>query len=162
MSEFEEFLGFFPELDLPVNISSEYLSVFSSMNKPIPLFLTNLFISDENVDAPGESELENEYIACFKLPEKQNFKAIVYLKISLLNYEYYLHSFDYAGRTISSQIISGLSYDGILLKEKAAMIDENLRVWIMEGANDENNDFDPANSKFLSFYLDDAGQILKT
>ena len=162
MSEFEEFLSFFPEIELPVNISSEYLRVFSSLNKPVPQLLLDKFIPEENIAFPKDPELEAEYISCFRLPENQNFKAVVYLKISLLNYDFYLLTIDNRGQTISKQIISSLRSDGKLIKEKASFIDENLRIWIMEGASDENKYFDPENSKFASFIVNEKGEILKT
>lgn len=161
MSEFEEFLTFFPVIELPVNISSEYFSLFSSFNKPLPRLLTDKFLIDENKDLSEEDYSETEYIACFRLNENQNFNAVVYLKISLLTYEYYLHTFDNAGRTISTQVISSLNSDGSIIKETAAMIDESLRIWKMESVSDGSFNFDPANNLFESFYLSESGEIIK-
>lgn len=161
MSEFEDFLSYFPLIELPVNISSEYFSIFSSFNKPLPWLLTDKFLIDENKDISEEDYSETEYIACFRLNENQNFNAVVYLKISLLTYEYYLHTFDNAGRTISTQVISSLNSDGSIIKETAAMIDESLRIWKMESVSDGSFNFDPANNLFESFYLSESGEIIK-
>lgn len=161
MSEFEDFLSYFPLIELPVNISSEYFSLFSSFNKPLPRLLTDKFLIDENKDISEEDYSETEYIACFRLNENQNFNAVVYLKISLLTYEYYLHTFDNAGRTISTQVISSLNSDGSIIKETAAMIDESLRIWKMESVSDGSFNLDPANNLFESFYLSESGEIIK-
>lgn len=161
MSEFEDFLTYFPLIELPVNISSEYFSVFSSFTKPVPEILISKYIMDESRIVAEENDPETEYIACFRINENQNFNAIVYLRISLLNYEYHLHTYDNAGRTISSEVISSLNYDGTFIKETAALIDETLRIWKMEGTSAENSDFDPANTRFESFLINDNGEIIK-
>lgn len=156
-SEFEFFLSFFPEAELPVNLSSDYFSMFGTLNKPVPELLSKKYI-----DLAFEEDTDEfaEIIPCFSLPETENFKGIVYLKISLLNYDFYLHTFDNAGRTIAYKIISSMNSDGSEIHEKAALIDDMLRIWIMEGDNDESNHFDPANSKFISIHVNDKGEIV--
>jgi hypothetical protein len=157
-SEFEFFLSFFPEAELPVNLSSDYFSMFGTLNNPVPELLSKkyIYLAFEN-----DNDEFAEIIPCFSLPETENFKGIVYIKISLLNYDFYLHTFDNAGRTIAYEIISSLNSDGSEIHEKAAMIDDLIRIWIMEGDNGESNNFDPANSKFISFHVNDNGEIVE-
>ena len=155
---FQEFLTYFPEIELPVNISSEYLNIFSNYNKPIPEdFIHTYIISSENsVDL--ENVIEDEYITCFKIPGTMNFHALVYIKISMLNYDYYLHSFDMAGNSIDSKVIASMHSDGTNIIEKAALIDENHMIWTMRA--DETEDFDPAMSKFSGFQLLNNGKVI--
>lgn len=157
-SEFEYFLSFFPEAELPVNLSSEYFSMFGTLNKPVPELLANKYLESDSTEMADDY---TEIVPCFSLPETENFKGVVYLKISLLNYDFLLHTFDNAGRTIAFRIISSLTSNGTEVHEKAALIDEMLSIWIMEADTDESNNFDPANSKFISFQINDKGEIVE-
>lgn len=182
LSEFEHFLGFFPEVELPVSISSQYLDIFSNYNKVLPQFLISKYIIGEDIVFPdklvstynrhkdhevnsdeesNDNSWEDEFIACFKLPDSHDFHAVVYLKISLLNYDYFLHTFDSAGRTISSIIISGMNSDGQKINEKVALIGEDLKIWIMEATIFENEGIEKSVSDLPGFYIDDKGKILK-
>jgi len=157
-SEFEYFLSFFPEAELPVNLSSEYFSMFGTLNKPVPELLTKKYLESDSTEMADDY---TEIVPCFSLPETENFKGVVYLKISLLNYDFLLHTFDNAGMTIAFSIISSLTSNGTEVHEKAALIDEMLRIWIMEADTGESNNFDPANSKFISFQINDKGEIVE-
>jgi hypothetical protein len=180
LSEFEHFLNCFPEIELPVTISSQYFDVFSNFNKVLPQFLINKYIIGEDIVFPdkivstydhhknyeinSDEELpnnEDEFIACFKLPESGDFHAVVYLKISLLNYDYFLHTFDSAGRSISSKSISGMNSDGQKITEKAALIEDNLKIWIMEGIIDENEGIEQSVRDLPGFYIDEKGKIMR-
>ena len=181
LSEFEHFLGFFPEVELPVSISSQYLDIFSNYNKVLPQFLISKYIIGEDIVFPdklvstfnrhkdrevnsdeesNDNSWEDEFIVCFKLPESHDFHAVVYLQISLLNYDYFLHTFDSAGRTISKKTISGMNYDGQTITEKAAMIDGDLKIWIMEGIREENDDFKQSSRNLPGYCIDVKGNII--
>jgi hypothetical protein len=157
-SEFEFFLSFFPKVELPANLSSEYFSMFGTMNKPIPELLAKKYLELESTE---NNDVYTEIVPCFSLPETENFKGVVYLKISLLNYDFLLHTYDNAGRPIAYRIISNMTSNGTDIHEKAALIDDMLRIWIMEADTDESNNFDPAISKFISFHVNDKGEIVE-
>ena len=158
---FEDFLSYFPEAELPVNISSEYMNIFGKINTPVPEDMINEFILNGKPRIYGPEEIENEYIACFLLPDTREFKAIVYINISLLNYEYFLHTFDNAGRTISCIAIASLNSDGKQITEKTAMIDDKYQIWTMEGSSGNDHEFDPSESLFVKLYITANGEILE-
>jgi len=157
----DDFLLYFPEAELPINISSEYMGMFGQINIPVPEDLIKEYLLDNDPESLYQDGLEIEYIPCFQLPGGKNFKAIVYLKISLMNYEYFLHTFDNAGRTISVKMIATMSSDGNQIKEKTAMIDENNVVWTLEGVSSSHMDFDPSDSLFIGFFIDEKGKIIE-
>jgi len=182
LSEFDHFLICFPEIELPVTISSQYFDIFSNYNKVLPQFLINKYIIGEDIVFPdkivstydrhknyeihsdeesNDNTEEVEFIACFRLPESADFKAVVYLKISLLNYDYFLHTFDSTGRTISRISISGMNYDGQKITEKAALIEDDLKIWVMEGVKDENASIGQSRPNLPGFYIDNKGNILR-
>lgn len=199
-NDFQRFISLFPEIELPVSLSSEYVEIFSKANKPIPEILIRKYIEGqeiyipENIDSsynPFEknkkdskshinlqeieltpaldekkenedsNEVEDEYIACLKLPDTNKFIAVVYLKIGILTYEYFLHTFDFNGKTIDIAKIAGLTIKGDIFEENVAMIDEDHLILIMEGNQQKESEFDPQNSYFLSLEIEDNGKIKK-
>ncbi len=199
--EFNKFISLFPEVELPVTLSSEYVEIFSKYNKPIPEILIKKYILNEDIYIPenidssyepehlkdkisdinlkeisldlSESEeegqkdnsdkytVEDEYIACLRLPAITRFYALVYLKIGILSYEYILHTFDKNGKTISNQMIASMKVENNVITEHVAMIDEDMIILIMEGDKNIQDNFNPENSHFLSFEIDDDGHISK-
>lgn len=103
-------------------------------------------------------EEDKEIIPCFRIEESANYRAIVFLEISLLNYDYYLQTFDLMGNILSYQKISSMNSDGTKIMEKAARIDENLIIWTL--SSEDDNDFDPSNSKFSAYRISEHGTII--
>ncbi|HEB61595.1 MAG TPA: hypothetical protein ENI82_00440 [Bacteroidetes bacterium] len=198
--EFNKFISLFPEVELPVTLSSEYVEIFSKYNKPIPEILIRKYILNEdiyipeNIDTSYEPEhlkektaninlkeisldtsleendeentseeypVEDEYIACLRLPGVTRFYGLVYLKIGILSYEYILHTYDKNGKTISNQMIASMKVENNVITEHVAMIDEDMIILIMEGDKNIQDNFNPENSHFLSFEIDDDGHISK-
>ena len=196
-NDFEQFVSFFPEIELPVTLSSENVEIFSKANKPIPELLIRKFIEGQDIYIPENidssynpfdknkkeagsnikleeldlelvgketedaDKVEDEFIACLKLPETKKFKGIIYLKIGILSYEYFLHTFDSKGETIDKVKIGGLTIKEEIFNENVVMIDEDFLILIMEGKQDNKTEFDPQSSNFLSLEIDDNGKIKK-
>ena len=162
--DFPAFLELFPEVEMPITLSSEHFSTFSKYNKPIPeLAIWKHIINDgsdfEEIELT-ENTYDDEYIACLKIPDTLHFLAIIYLKIGLLNYEYILHTYDKKGKTIDKKTIASMTSDGKIIHEHVAFIDEDLVVLMMEGNTDDVNNYDPQNSKANSYLIDDQGKII--
>jgi len=162
--DFATFLNLFPEVELPLTLSSDHFSTFSKYNKPIPEVYIQKYILNDNSDFEekelNEDTMDDEYIACFKIPDTLHFVAIVYLKIGLMSYEYYLHTYDEKGKTISKKIIASMTSDGKTIKEHVAFLDEDLVVLMMEGKTEDVNNYNPNDSKANSYLIDDQGNIV--
>lgn len=169
---FKSFLTLFPEIELPLTISSEYLDIFSKYNKPIPeIDIYKYIINDKSIENKWVEEnnstdidvdlFEEEYIACLKLPDTKKFHALVYLKIGILNYEYILQTYDLTGNKLSKQLIASMTAKDNIIKELVAFIDEDLIVLIMEGDKNINEKYNPEKSRPLSFEINDQGYVLK-
>lgn len=169
---FKSFLNLFPEIELPVTISSEYYDIFSKYNKPIPEIDIHEFILFDNSSEPileeennpskiDKDSYEEEYIACLKLPDTKNFHALVYLKIGILNYEYILQTYDLDGNILSKQLIASMTAVDDIIKELVAFIDEDLIILIMQGDKNINEKYNPEKSKALSYEINDQGYVLK-
>lgn len=165
LTEFKFFLSLFPEVEMPVTLSSDYHEIFSKENKPIPEIDIYKYILDDGTKSATneipDDFYDDEYIACLKIPETVNFHAIVYLKIGILKYEYFLHTYDANGIFISKQLIANMSSDGKTIKENVAFIDEDLIVLNMEGDVNVNENYNPQNSNAKSYEINEKGEILE-
>jgi len=83
---FEAYLEAFQEIDLPITLTEELATVFSSENKPLKDEQIAEFIakSDDDIDE------YTEFVPCFQLKETEHFKAVVYWKGMLMESKYIL------------------------------------------------------------------------
>lgn len=124
-----DLLDFFPLIELPITLTSEIHHVFLRENKPLPQRLINKFLQpNEEVD-----DGLTEYAACFRLPDAELYKAIIYWKASLMSYEYILATYRNNGQLIDSKVIGGTKSDGTTLLKRVATIDEDSLILIAEG-----------------------------
>ena len=155
---FGQFLAFFPEIELPVILSDDSLSVFSNENKALPAPIIHEFISKYD-----NSEIDEftEYIPCFQIPGTGNFTGIVYWKAQLLNYEYHLVTFDERGNFITGKVIAGIISNGNTLIKSVATIDEDWIIHIVTGEDDARNpNYNPDTSRAFTMELLSTGDII--
>lgn len=121
---FEDFLSFFPEIELPITLTQESSLEFSKHNRPLPGAIIQEFI------LPYETEKDEltEFLPCFKIPETNNFHAVVYWKAGLLTYEYKLITFDKNGKLIDGKVIAGTISNGESIIRTVSTIDPE---WII-------------------------------
>lgn len=122
--DFEEFLAFFPEVDLPVTLTEESSLDFSNLNTPF----TGESIFSYILPVEKEHDELTEYVPCFRMKDTNNFHAIIYWKASLLNYEYKLLTFNLLGEFIDGKVIAGTLTNGETIIRTVATIDED---WII-------------------------------
>lgn len=155
---FTQFLNFFPELELPVHLTDESLSVFSQENIVLPLPVLSKFISKYD---NTEADEFTEYIPCFRFPDSENFYALIYWKAQLLNYEYHLVTFDKKGNFITGKVIGGLLTNGASIIKTVATIDEDWIVHIVSGEDNVNSpNYNPDSSKSFSMEILSTGDII--
>ncbi len=155
---FDQFLDFFPEVELPVHLTDESLSVFSKENKALPIPLIAEFISKYDNSEPDEY---TEYIPCFRIPETDQFFGVIYWKAQLMNYEYHLVTFDKRGEFITGKVIGGLISNGITLIKTVATIDEDWVIHIATGEDDANNpNYSAEETKAYTMELLSTGDII--
>ncbi len=155
---FGHLLDFFPEVDLPVVLTDENLVIFSKENKVLPLPIVDEFLAKHD-----HSEIDEftEYIPCFKIPNTDQFYAIVYWKAQLLNYEYHLVTFDQKGNFITGKVIAGMISNGNTLIKTVATIDEDWIIHIVTGEdNAGSSNYDPESSKAYTMEIVSTGDII--
>ena len=155
---FSSFLSYFSKEALPVTLSEENVTYFSSTNPPLPQDLIRRFIAQ---NTPYEDDEYTEYIPCCKIPKTDKMHAIVYWKGGLLSYEYVLATFSANGVLIDRKIIAGTKSDGKSIIKSIATIDENWIITVVVGQQDETQQlYDPSGSKNMTLELMATGEII--
>ncbi len=157
---FQALLDYFPEVELPITLTSDTHHIFSQENKPLPQSIIEAYLLEAGRDSVGEFE---EYVACFRLPAADDYIGVVVWKADLMSYEYLLKTFDKRGSLIASQVIAGTKTNGETILKRVATLDEDGIVLVAEGlaATDEES-YDPERSRTFQFEISPTGDILHT
>lgn len=154
---FEAYLESFQTIDLPITLTEELSSVFSSENKPLKDEHIAAFIVDENEDIDEFTE----YVPCFQLKATEYFKAVVYWKAMLKESKYVLTVYTTTGDRISARELSKLSYDSDEVTRSIATIDEDWQIVIGRGIEVPEEDYDPNSSQMQILEIMPDGAIMK-
>ncbi len=153
---FNEFLSFFPEIELPVILTEDSIKDFSSLNKALPIVAIQKFLM------PFEEDKEDEFlefVPCMSFSISERIVAIVYWRGSLLSYEYYLVTMDLQGNRISSKVIAGVISNGQKVQRSAATINDDFTIQLAINTDEsaENNI-----EKLKSYYMEimPSGEII--
>lgn len=155
----EEFLSFFPTVELPVTLTDDLHLVFSQRNEPFPQAILEQYLW------PLENEVVDdmtEFVPCFRLPNTYNFHAFVYWKAELLNYQYVLVSISEKGELIDKKVIAGTTSDGDSLTTAITTIEEDFEILVLSGHSEEEKraGFMGSKSKATRLELLPEGQIV--
>ena len=154
---FDELLSFFPEIELPVTFNDEVVQLCSRENKPLP------GAAYEILDMEWQETIDNdttEIIPCLRLPKQDEFQGLVYWKGDVLKSEFILVTVDLKGKFITKKSIASTSFENEVLKKSIAMIDEDLIIHIMAGANVGEEQYDSSASQSFSMEIMTTGDIL--
>jgi len=152
----ENFLTFFPVVELPVIFSDEVVEVFSKNNK----VLSSEAIADFIDKWEKDDNDTTEYIPCVQLPPADDYYALVYWKGALMKYEYFLVTMAKNGALISRKSIASTIFDSEGVKRSVASIDEDLIIHIVAGASTDGNEYNPDNSQAFNMEIAPSGDIL--
>ena len=122
---FEDFLSFFPEVELPITLSEEMVMTFSSSNKPFPPNAVDEWILAIEKDMDDLTE----FVPCFKLANTKDFSALVYWKGSLMKYEFVLITFDSRQKFICRRSLASVIGDGDLVRAPKFRRPANVQRW---------------------------------
>lgn len=154
---FEHFIERFPEVRLPVALTEESQRLFSATNEPFPQAIIEQYLLPlEGI----EPDPYTEFVPCFRIPETYEFHAIVYWKAALLDYQFMLVTLTKQGEVIDKKAIAGTYYDGEMLLNSVATIDEDWEIIIVSGKSDPNGLYRAASSKTVKMEMLPEGQII--
>ncbi len=156
---FDYFLEKFPILELPVTLSDQEHHAFSSKNQTFSPEMIDAFIMPYQ-GAPADEF--TEFVPCFRLPETQDFHALVFWKASLLNYAYYLITFSKKGKFIDQKEIAGTKNKENELMQSVATIEDDWIIYIVSGIKDthESSTYSASTSKAHQLELLADGRIV--
>jgi len=157
---FKIFLKHFAQEKLPITLSDENIGYFDRKNQPLGADVIRQFILQGEKVEEDEDEM-TEYIACNKIPDTEEFHAVVYWKAKLLEYDFILATYNKNGVLINKKVIAGLRSDGQKVLRSVATIDEDWIIHIVVGEKDENVKlYDPALSQSMHMELLANGDII--
>lgn len=104
---FDNFLSLFPEVELPVSLTSESQRLIAEVQQPLnDKWVVRFLLGDgEWIDD------YTEYMPCFRIPKTLTFHAVVYWEATLLGNAYHLVTFDRAGKVIDKCVLAGTKYE---------------------------------------------------
>lgn len=155
---FSKFIDLFQGIPFPVTLHRDAHHDFSKRDKGIRPDLLETFV----IPYIGQQDDEyTEYVPCFQLKAEKNFIAIVLWRAALLEYEYYVMTYNNAGDLIHQQVIAGMKSDGENIITRIAMIDNDSVIHMVEGitGNENVQDYDPSITREFTFEITPDGYI---
>lgn len=155
--DFQQFLKFFPEVELPITLREDTYEELSADMPLLPLAMAGHFLM-------GEADIDDdmtEYIPCFRFQSYEHFEAVVYWKASLLNYEYILKTFTKDGEgVIDSQVIGGTQVIDNQIIQSIAIVDSDNTIYIATGQiNDDESVGDATQNKTRTVEINSDGTL---
>lgn len=156
---FKKFLSYFPEVELPIILTSDSASEISKYNTPF----AKQIVEEYCMEWDTEVDEFTEYIPCFKLPETGDFSVLVYYKATLLSYGFFIVSYLNNGDLIGRKPLNSIELDSGKIKNSAAVIDEDWGINIVAGEQDiKELDYRSDKSKMTSLEILPTGDIIYT
>ena len=156
--QIEDLLSFFPEVELPIEITDDLVITADSVNKVLPASIIEEFI----VKWEGSEEFDEftEFVPILRIQDAEDFHALVYWKGGLMKYEYILVTMDKLGNFITRRPIGSTMSDGKTVKKSVSKIDEDMIIHIMAGENGVNEKYDPAKSQAFNMEILHSGDVI--
>jgi hypothetical protein len=152
---FTNYLGRFPEIELPVTLRDDSNHDFEA-NPPLQDEMIEQYITRYEA---VEMDDFTEYMACFQLPKSEKFQALVYWKAGLMNYDFVVATYGKDGNMIDKKAIAGIKVVGQDITRSIATINDDLSINIAEGMESNNGDFNADTTKARRFQILDNGLL---
>lgn len=156
--QLEDLLSFFPEVELPIEITDDLVLAADSINKVLPAPIIEKYL----VKWEGGEQFDEftEFVPILRIREAEEFHALVYWKGGLMKYEYILVTLDKHGDFITRRPIASTMSDGNTVKKSVSKIDEDMIIHIMAGENGVNEKYDPSKSQAFNMEILHSGDII--
>jgi hypothetical protein len=156
--QLEDLLGFFPEVELPIEFTDDLVLTADSVNKVLPASIIEEYI----VKWEGGEQFDEftEFVPILRIREAEEFHALVYWKGGLMKYEYILATLDKLGNLITRRPIASTMSDGNTVKKSVSKIDEDMIIHIMAGESEVNAKYDPSKSQAFNMEILHSGDII--
>jgi hypothetical protein len=156
--EFEQFLAWFPKVDLPVLLGETTHHTFSQLNQPIPGAFIHRFLLAEDVAYDDEF---TEFIACFQFDISKEVKALVYWEAGLLYYHYRLMVFRPDGTILQNKSLGGMHSDGSSIVRTIIQFESDLVIHTITAVQQsEKETIDLAEATHQRWQIQEDGKIV--
>jgi len=136
---FNNFINFFPPVELPYTITSDTQRLISLENDPMSAeWMFNFVLGKDDV-----IDEYTEYMPCFAIPDTRDFFAIVYWEANLNGSTFYLITYSKSGVIIDKSKIAGTKYMEDGLYQMVCTISETWMFSCAEGRLDEKGNTAP-------------------
>lgn len=157
---FENFLNFFPLVELPYTITSETQRLISQKCDPLSAnWMFNFVLGKDAI-----IDEYTEYMPCFAIPNAKDFFALVYWEAGIEGSTYYLITFSKNGILIDKSKIAGTKYDSDGLYQMVCTISPTWLFSCAEGRLDRKGNTAPVSSNekhlHISLQLTGDGEIV--
>lgn len=156
MSKLDKILHYFPETELPIIVSEDYLSDYETNSDPFP----QVFIDEVLLEWEKDADEFTEFIPCFRLPKEEKFNAVVYWKGALLRYDFILVTLDKNGELINKKSIASTIVNDNVIKKSVASIEPDLIINIIAGQTLDGEEYDASMSKAFAMEVLPTGEII--
>ncbi|MEM9549117.1 MAG: hypothetical protein AAGA77_24230 [Bacteroidota bacterium] len=156
--ELEDLLSFFPEVELPIEVTEDLVNTADSVNKVLPASIIEKYIVQW--EKKEDFDEFTEFVPILRIREAEEFHALVYWKGGLMKYEYILVTLDKKGNFITRKPIASTLSDGNTVKKSVAKIDEDMIIHIMAGENEVDGNYDPARSQAFNMEILYSGDVI--
>ncbi|BDS10283.1 hypothetical protein [Aureispira anguillae] len=139
---FENFLNFFPMVELPYTITSDTQRLISQKCDPLSAtWMFNFVLGKDDV-----IDEYTEFMPCFSIPGTKDFFAVVFWEAGIEGATYYLTTFSKNGILIDKSKIAGTKYDQDGLYQMVCTISPTWLFSCAEGRLDANGNTAPVSS----------------
>jgi hypothetical protein len=156
MSKLDKILHYFPETELPIIVSDDYLSDYETNADPFP----QVFIDEILLDWEKDADEFTEFIPCFRLPKEEKFNTVVYWKGALLRYDFIMVTLDKNGELINKKSIASTIVNDNVIKKSVASIEPDLIINIIAGQTLDGEEYDASMSKAFAMEVLPTGEII--
>jgi len=139
---FENFMHFFPMVELPYTITSDTQRLISQKCDPLSATWMFNFVLDKDAIIDEFTE----YMPCFSIPDTNDFFAIVFWEAGIEGSTYYLTTFSKNGILIDKKKIAGTKYNPDGLYQMVCTISSTWLFSCAEGRLDANGNTAPVSS----------------
>jgi hypothetical protein len=156
MSKLDKILHYFPETELPIIVSEDYLSDYETNADPFP----QMFIDEVLLEWEKDADEFTEFIPCFRLPKEEKFNTVVYWKGALLRYDFIMVTLDKNGELINKKSIASTIVNDNVIKKSVASIEPDLIINIIAGQTLDGEEYDASMSKAFAMEVLPTGEII--
>lgn len=139
---FENFIQFFPMVELPYTITSDTQRLISQKCDPLSATWMFNFVLDKD----AVIDEYTEYMPCFSIPDTNDFFAIVFWEAGIEGSAYYLTTFSKNGILIDKKKIAGTKYNQDGLYQMVCTISPTWLFSCAEGRLDADGNTAPVSS----------------